>query len=361
MAMQDKETLRKMLDEHIKNWGVLIDALPCPISIHDTEFNIVLANSAFTDNYGKTDEKDIKGCCIIHGADEPVKDCPIVKTLKSGKKETSEIYEPAFKKHMTVYASPITHENNLIGVIHYIADTAAIKETERSCRELKKALDISLNEAKDKEQSLQKSRDAFLNMLEDINESYKDLEDLFMKFIRAMVSALDAKSPWTKGHSERVASYAEQIAKEMGIEEDEIKDIRLSGLLHDIGKIGTYDYLLDKPSKLTEEEFDIVKKHPAQGAAILKEIKQLKNIIPLIMYHHERVDGKGYPEGIKGGKIPLCARILHAADSFDSMTADRPYRPSPGREYAISELKGCSSTRFDPRVVEAFLRVLSRS
>ena len=198
------------------------------------------------------------------------------------------------------------------------------------------------------------------NTQQKLQDSEEELDSLFMNFVKVMVNALDAKSPWTKGHSERVASYAEQIAKEIGIEEDEIKDIRLSGLLHDIGKIGTYDYLLDKPSKLTEEEFDIVKKHPAQGAAILKEIKQLKDIIPLIKHHHERIDGKGYPDGIKGEEIPFCARILHVADSFDSMTADRPYRPSPGREYAISELKRCSSTRFDPLVVEAFLRVLSR-
>ena len=181
-----------------------------------------------------------------------------------------------------------------------------------------------------------------------------------MNFVIAMVNALDAKSPWTKGHSERVAKYAEQVAKELGLEEGKIKNLQLACLLHDIGKIGTYDHLLDKAGKLTDEEFDIVKKHPAQGAAILKEIKQLKDIIPLIKHHHERIDGKGYPDGIKGEEIPFCARILHVADSFDSMTADRPYRPSPGREYAISELKRCSSTRFDPLVVEAFLRVLSR-
>ena len=182
-----------------------------------------------------------------------------------------------------------------------------------------------------------------------------------MNFVKAMVNTLDAKSPWTKGHSERVASYAEQIAKEMGLEDEKILLLRLASLLHDIGKIGTYDYLLDKPETLTEEEFNAVKKHPAQGATILKEVKQLKDIIPLIRYHHERIDGKGYPEGLKGEEIPLCARILHVADSFDSMTADRPYRPSPGKEYAISELKRCNGTRFDPQVVEAFLRVLSRS
>jgi putative nucleotidyltransferase with HDIG domain len=203
-----------------------------------------------------------------------------------------------------------------------------------------------------------KSKEAFFNMLEDIRESYKELEELFLNLISTMVNTLDAKSPWTKGHSVRVAKYAEDIAEEMGLSENEMKDIRLAGILHDIGKIGTYDYLLDKPSKLTDEEFAIVKKHPAQGANILQGIKQLKNILPLIRYHHERIDGRGYPDGLNGEQIPLGAKILHVADSFDSMTADRPYRPAPGKEYARSEFEKYSGIQFDAEVVEVFLRIL---
>jgi putative nucleotidyltransferase with HDIG domain len=157
-----------------------------------------------------------------------------------------------------------------------------------------------------------------------------------------------------------VAKYAEQIAREMGIEEDEIKNIRLAGLLHDIGKIGTYDYLLDKAASLTEKEFEIVKNHPEQGVTILRDIKKLKKIIPLIRHHHERINGRGYPNGLKGEEIPLGARILHVADSYDSMTSDRPYRPAPGKEYAISELKKHKGTQFDPEVVDAFLKVLDK-
>jgi len=203
-----------------------------------------------------------------------------------------------------------------------------------------------------------KSRDAFLNMLEDISESYKELEELFMSLVRAMVNALDAKSPWTKGHSERVAAYAERIAKEMGLHEEEVKNLRLAAILHDIGKIGTYDYLLDKPARLTDEEFDIVKRHPTQGVNILKDVRQLKDIIPFIRHHHERIDGSGYPDGLKGEEIPLCARILHVADSFDSMTADRPYRPAPGKGYAFLEFKRCKGTQFDPWVAKAALKAL---
>ncbi|MCL5022482.1 MAG: PAS domain S-box protein [Nitrospirae bacterium] len=189
---------------------------------------------------------------------------------------------------------------------------------------------------------------------------YEELQELLINTITSLASAIDAKSPWTKGHSERVTKYAVEIGREMGLGEEELERLKLSGLLHDIGKIGTYDLLLNKLEKFTAEEFALVRKHPGKGAEILAPIKQLSDVIPGILHHHERYDGKGYPAGIKGEKIPLFARILCAADSFDAMTADRPYRAAPGREYAISELKGCCGTQFDPRVVEAFLRVLER-
>ncbi len=189
---------------------------------------------------------------------------------------------------------------------------------------------------------------------------FEDFQQLLISTITSLASAIDAKSPWTKGHSERVTKYALEIGKEMGLTEHELERLRLSGLLHDVGKIGTYDMLLDKPSKLTEEESELVKKHPGKGAEILGHVIQFADIIPGVLHHHERYDGKGYPDGVTGEEIPLQARILCVADAFDSMTADRPYRPSPGKEYAISEFKRYEGTQFDPRVVEAFLKVLER-
>jgi putative nucleotidyltransferase with HDIG domain len=185
-----------------------------------------------------------------------------------------------------------------------------------------------------------------------------NLEDMFVNVVKTLASAIDAKSPWTKGHSERVTKYAVMIAEKMNIEPAEIEKLRLGGFLHDIGKIGTFDVILDKPGKLTAEEFELVKKHPAKGEEILSPIKQFKDIIPVVLYHHERWDGTGYPEGLKGEKIPLLARILCVADSYDSMTADRPYRSAPGIEYAVSEFRNCSGTQFDPRVVEVFVEIL---
>lgn len=218
--------------------------------------------------------------------------------------------------------------------------------------------DISVR--KGHEKKLTESRDAILNMLKDLDFSYRELKELYEGLIHSFVNTLDAKSPWTKGHSERVTNYSLAIAKEMKLKDKDIDTLRTAALLHDIGKIGTYDVILDKPGKLTTEEFALVKTHPAKGEEILRPIRQLQNILPIIRHHHERIDGKGYPDGLKGKEIPFRARILHVADSFDSMTADRPYRPSPGREYAISELKRHSGTQFDPQVVEAFLRVLEK-
>lgn len=350
-----------MLNEHIKNWQALIDTLPYPVSVIDNEFNVVTVNKPMMVLYGMTGQpKDLKCYKLFHRSESPVKDCPALKTMKTGNPEQTEITDPSLGKTFILNASPIILDGNTAGVLHSISDITDHKESLKSKDELIDIYTTTLNELKSQAVNAQKGRDAFLNMLEDVNDSYKELEELFLKLILVMVNALDAKSPWTKGHSERVSMYAEQIAKELLIDQDEIKNIRLAGLLHDIGKIGTYDYLLNKPDKLTMEEFDIVKKHPVQGADILKDIKQLNEIIPFIRYHHEKLDGNGYPEKIRGEKIPLGARILHVADSFDSMTSDRPYRPAPGIEFALSELEKYKGSQFDQDVVEAFLNVLKK-
>ncbi|MBI3583191.1 MAG: GAF domain-containing protein, partial [Nitrospinae bacterium] len=153
-----------------------------------------------------------------------------------------------------------------------------------------------------------------------------DLNELFMGTVKSLSSAIDAKSRWTAGHSERVTKYSVEIGKGIELSEKELRDLELSGLLHDIGKIGTYEAILDKAGKLTDEEYKIVKEHPAKGAEILLSIKQMKDIIPGVKHHHEFYNGKGYPDGLKGEGIPLMARILCIADSVDAMGADRPYR-----------------------------------
>ncbi|MBI3814857.1 MAG: HD-GYP domain-containing protein, partial [Nitrospinae bacterium] len=154
-----------------------------------------------------------------------------------------------------------------------------------------------------------------------------------------------------------VTRYALDIGSKIVFSSSEIKDIELGGLLHDIGKLGTYEAILDKPGKLTDEEFKLIKQHPAKGAEILSPIKQIRHVIPIVRHHHERYDGKGYPDGLKGEEIPMMARIMCIADSVDAMGADRPYRKGLSMDVIIGELKKCSGSQFDPKVVDVFLKL----
>jgi putative nucleotidyltransferase with HDIG domain len=341
---------------------ITIDTLPYAVCMVDTEFNILTSNRNFSDLFSDKRAGANRKCYeVFHADGRPPEDCPILKTLRTGNTEQSIIHSSCIDKYLLEITNPIMENGKISRFIHSSIDISALKESEIHHRELIDVYADSLIDMKSREIKAMEVRDAFFNMLEDVNESYHELEDFFLKLVSVMISALDAKSPWTKGHSETVSIYSEQIAVEMSIDDDEIKDIKLAGLLHDIGKIGTYDYLLEKPGKLTREEFSLVMKHPEQGTSILKDINQLENIIPLIKYHHEKLDGSGYPDGLTEKDIPLGARILHVADSFDSMTSDRPYRKAPGVQYAMSELEKYKGTQFDSNVVESFLKVFERS
>lgn len=186
----------------------------------------------------------------------------------------------------------------------------------------------------------------------------KDLEELFIGIVRTLSKVIDTKSPWTQGHSERVTDYALEIGRAMGMTKTELKRLELAGLLHDIGKIGTYEAILDKPGRLSDEELEIMKRHPSAGAEILQPIKQLTDVISVIKCHHEFYDGSGYPDGIKGEGIPLMARMLTVADAVDAMSADRPYRKGKPMSAIIQELKRCSGTQFDPAVARTFLSII---
>jgi putative nucleotidyltransferase with HDIG domain len=184
-----------------------------------------------------------------------------------------------------------------------------------------------------------------------------DLEESSMATIKSLSNAIDAKSKWTAGHSEGVARYAQAIGKALGLDRRELGDLEVASMLHDIGKIGTYAYILDKQEKLADEEWSLIKEHPDKGVEILSPIKQLQHIIPVIRHHHEYFDGTGYPGGLRGEEIPLLARILSVADAVDAMSYDRPYRKHMGKDEIIRELNRCSGTQFDPRIVQVFLSV----
>jgi HD-GYP domain-containing protein (c-di-GMP phosphodiesterase class II) len=208
---------------------------------------------------------------------------------------------------------------------------------------------------------------AFNAMADDIQDYIRRVEaaaeetkQLFMDSIRAIANALDAKDPYTRGHSERVSAYSMIIGRSYGLGEREMRIIEISSLLHDVGKIGIEDRILRKPGALTKEEFDVMKTHPPKGAAILGSIPQMREIIPGIRHHHEKWSGGGYPDNLKGEKIPLIARIIGVADAFDAMTTNRPYQKAMSFEQAASRINELKVMVYDTRVVEAFNRAFQK-
>ncbi|QOV90237.1 HD domain-containing phosphohydrolase [Humisphaera borealis] len=185
---------------------------------------------------------------------------------------------------------------------------------------------------------------------------FDDVHGLMMGLLHALTSAVDAKDAYTCGHSERVALLSRYLAQQMKLRDTEVEQIYMAGLLHDVGKIGVPEAVLQKPGRLTPEEFEQIKKHPEIGARILSDVKQLKPILPGVLHHHERYDGKGYPYGLAGEKIPIMGRIICMSDCFDAMTSSRTYRKALPIEVAMCEIRRCSGTQFDPFLAEAFLR-----
>jgi len=190
------------------------------------------------------------------------------------------------------------------------------------------------------------------------SELLENIQELFLGTVNALSETITAKSQWTKGHLDRVKNISVHIGKAMGMNKKDLKQLELASLLHDIGKIGTYEAILNKPAGLTEDEFSLIKLHADRGAEMLSTIKQLREIVPLIKYHHERYDGRGYPEGLKGEEIPVISRILCVADAVDSMLADRPYRKGMAMKEIVKELNRESGSQFDPLVIKAFLKTL---
>lgn len=188
---------------------------------------------------------------------------------------------------------------------------------------------------------------------------FRDLKELFVGSLRALTSSIDAKDQYTRGHSERVALIsrwiAERIAERQPLDEEQIHKIYLTGLLHDIGKIGIDEHVLRKNGKLTPEEREYIQRHPCIGASILRGIKQMRDIVPGVLCHHERMDGTGYPDGLRGDEIPLTGKIVGLADSFDAMTSRRVYRDALSIEHALDEIRRGLGTQFDKMVGTIFL------
>lgn len=193
--------------------------------------------------------------------------------------------------------------------------------------------------------------------VDDLKSAAKENRTLFLSSIQMLAGAVDEKDPYTRGHSDRVTRYSVLIATEMGLKEDDIDKIRISAQLHDVGKIGIEDRILKKPGALTPEEFEIMKTHTTKGAAILRPVEALRDMLPGIELHHESLDGRGYPYGLKADQIPLMPRIIMVADTFDAMTTNRPYQAAMDPEYVIRIINSLAATKFDPTVVAAMTKV----
>ena len=262
--------------------------------------------------------------------------CEDVETDKRFFRESNEKYTS--KSFVSV---PLKVQNRVIGVLNVNNKESRQKFDEKDLRLLTILADQSA-------------------MTIENAELYKHMQDTYLGTIQTLARAIDAKDPYTKGHSDRVTRYAVKIAKEMNLSGSTIRNIEYSALIHDIGKIGIQEAILTKKGKLSGTEYEIVKMHPLIGESIITPVKFLNGIAPLILYHHEHFNGKGYLEGLRGEAIPLGARIISVADAFDAMTSDRPYRKALTKEEARKELEKASGKKFDPRVIKAFLRLLDR-
>lgn len=193
----------------------------------------------------------------------------------------------------------------------------------------------------------------------EVQKASNEADSRYIQTIEALVRALEARDMYTKGHSDRVNKYSMIIGRNIGLSEEELEDLHHGSLLHDIGKIGVYDRILLKPQGLTEDEFQMMQSHPELGQQILAGIHSMQHHIGIILHHHERQDGSGYPLGLKGDEIPMGARIVQVADTWDAMTSDRPYRRRLSKEHAIKQLREASGTQLDSHCVEAFLDHIS--
>jgi putative nucleotidyltransferase with HDIG domain len=333
----------QQIKQAAQEWKATFDSMPYGVFLTDPDHNIIRGNKYITDHTGLpypqliSKQKCYEAICKKSGLPDT---CPVMETDITNKTETHEYTDNNTGRIISESTTlVIDKNNNITSNIHILTDITNLKN---------------------KEKKLINSKNAFFNMLKDLDSAFKELKGVHNDLIIALSNIIDAKSAWTQGHSIDSTRHAVAIAKNMELDHHDIETLRVATLLHDIGKIGTCDTILDKPFSLnSEEQVDMIL-HPVKGEDMLRPIRGLKKILPIIRAHHERFDGTGYPDGLKGDEIPFLARILCVADSYDAMISNRPYRPLSGRADAISELKRCSGTQFDPGVVQSFLSVTDK-
>lgn len=241
--------------------------------------------------------------------------------------------------------APLVHRGESLGIIYLDSMGAAAAFTEDDLRMLSvisRSVSIAIRNAR---------------FLREVEAKGEELRRAYLDTISVLANTIEARDHYTVGHTWRVTHFSRAIAEELGWPEEKLREVEMGGVLHDVGKIGVDDQILRKPGKLSDEEYEIMKFHPGKGAQILKDIAFLKPVIPYVLCHQERWDGKGYPAGLRGEAIPPEGRLVAVADTFDAMTSDRPYRKGMPPEKAIGIIREVAGSQLDPTVVEAFLRV----
>ena len=235
---------------------------------------------------------------------------------------------------------------------------AAFPDKAKSELELVKCADDALYRAK----FFHKNRvETYVSVLDELKRDLNEEENTLVTSIKTLISIINAKDKYTYSHVERVVIYSRLMAKKLELSEDEKKQLIYGAYMHDIGKINIPNEILTKKMRLTKEEWEILKQHPKDGVEIIKSVNSLKNVVPLILYHHERYDGFGYPVGLKEKEIPYLARVLTVIDSFDAMTSSRPYNKRKTYDEGLIELERCSGTQFDPEIVCIFSEVVKEN
>jgi HD-GYP domain-containing protein (c-di-GMP phosphodiesterase class II) len=204
-------------------------------------------------------------------------------------------------------------------------------------------------------ESFNSMTDQLEHYIEDLRRAAAENRELFLGTVKALAAAIDGKDPYTRGHSERVARFSLAIGDRMNLPDDEMEKLRISAILHDVGKISIDDNILKKPAPLTNEEYEVMKGHPQKGFKIMSQIPAMRDFLPGMYMHHEMINGQGYPQGLKGADIPTQARIVSVADTFDAMTTDRPYQKAMSLDEALARIKTFVGTRYDERVVNALI------
>lgn len=339
LGSQKPEKLSSVLEVIIDEATEILDSEIASILIFDPESDKMSIHAAKGLDQDVIEETEIKIGEKISGWVAQNKKAILVHDIEKDPRFAKRNHERYYTK--SLISAPIMIDHTVLGVINI---------NNKRNRQPYNQEDLEL---------LQTVADHTALVISNVN-LYNELQLLYINIVETLTETVDLRDHYTKSHSEHVSKYAVAIAKEMGLSKNKIEIVARAAKLHDIGKIGVHDYILTKPGKLTAEEWETMKTHALKGAEILEPLGFLNGVIETVRQHHERYDGKGYPYKKQANEICIEAKILAVADAFDAMTTERPYAKALTKEQATEELKKESGKQFDPKVVDAFLRILER-